>query len=85
MGKVLLKIRNDTVNRFDLNKGEAIEYNRNDKTKGLIIACPQCGYPASGPHEYDPETQTLKPSLICGAEGCNYHGHLKNRYFDKVK
>jgi len=84
MGTVALKIRNDKE-RFELQKGEAIEYeDKKGKRIGLVIACPQCGYPATGTHRWDPKTKTLTPSLICGAEGCNYHGHLKNGIFDKV-
>ncbi len=92
MSEVVLKIRNEAVSRFDLQKGEAIEYVRGDRNPrsadkvptGLVIACPRCGYPASGPHKWDQKSKSLTPSLICGSEGCGYHGHLKNGIFDKV-
>ena len=71
-------------NRFNLNPGEVMEYERKDGSLGLILACPQCGYPGSGPHIWNPITQTLTPSLICGNEGCGYHGHLTHGYFDKI-
>lgn len=78
MAYPVLVIKNEAY-PDELKKGEVIIYRRKDNTEGLILCCPKCGYTATGTHEYDNETQTLKPSIKCG--GCYFHGHLKNGIF----
>ena len=81
----------------ELVRGECIIYVRHEDkadsekitSYGLIICCPRCGKTSTGPHTYDPETQTLQPSIVCNSitdEGkkCDYHGWLKNGVFTNV-
>ncbi len=86
MGNLKLKLLEgeSIIDRWDMKKGEATLYNRSDGTQGLCIACPQCGQVATGSHIWHPETQSLTPSLVCGADGCNYHGFLTNGVFTEV-
>ena len=78
----------------ELSRGECILYVRNDKdgnliSHGLIICCPRCGKTSTGVHTYNPNTQTLHPSIVCNSindDGikCDYHGWLINGMFSQV-
>jgi len=77
----------------ELVRGECILYVRNDKdgnliSHGLIVCCPKCGKTSSGPHTFDPKTNTLHPSLVCNSVThgikCDYHGWLKNGVFSHI-
>ena len=50
-----------------------------DGKKTALIYCPKCGdFKASlaGTHEIAKDG-TVTPSLICGAETCDFHEHIK--------
>lgn len=79
---VKFKIKEDKI-PLELKKGEAIVYYRAEKkTRGLMLACPKCGYASTGPHVYNVETKTLTKSIKCAK--CKWHGHLKNGIFKTV-
>jgi len=82
MNTVNLVLRNeDEVLPMDLKHGEGIIFSYEDGTFGLMCGCPSCGHAATGTHKFNPETNTLTPSLQCR---CGYHGHLTNGVFDNV-
>lgn len=65
----------------DLLPGEAIQVIQEGRL-GLILCCPYCGKPASGRHIWNPETQTLSPSII--HDPCGWHGFLVNGKFSNA-
>jgi hypothetical protein len=68
---------------WELKPGEALEVTQEGRL-GLILCCPACGKSASGTHQWDPDTQTLSPSIVHDVEGCGWHGYLRNGKFSNA-
>lgn len=69
--------------------GRAVMFTYPDQSLGLILCCPQCGKASSsstGGHKYNPETQTVTPSIIHDKKlgGCGWHGFLRNGKFSNA-
>ena len=65
----------------DLLQDEGVVISRSDGRFELIFRCPQCNEvhaSATGNHIYNPQTNSITPSIICP---CGFHKTLRGGYW----